>query len=108
MGRTVDSHAGIAGPAKAQAIGAIRAGLANGSMVRGLTEREARGGGHPPRWGDILLPGDVDAVTPPLGRGQDAVAWEVIGRGDRRRAGLAGAGGGDTGDVAGPTMTGTA
>ncbi len=60
-------------------LGAIRAGLANGSMVRGTTEREARGTGKAPTWGAILLPDQVDAVTPPLRRGQDVVAWEVIG-----------------------------
>ncbi len=26
-----------------------------------------------------LLPDQVDGVTPPMGRGQDAVAWEVTG-----------------------------
>jgi hypothetical protein len=48
-------------------------------MLRGQTEREARGTGRPPIWGAILLPDQVDAVTPPLGCGQTAVAWEVIG-----------------------------
>ena len=30
-----------------------------------------------PVQGDILLPHQVSSVTPPLGRGQTAVAWEV-------------------------------
>ena len=74
MGRAVDSHSGIAGRQAANQLGAIRAGLANGSMVRGQTEREARGTGKPPTWGAILLPDQVDTVTPRLGRGQTAVA----------------------------------
>ncbi len=80
MGRTVDSNSGIAGRMAAQQLGAIRAGLANGSMLRGQTEREARGQGRAPTWGAILLPDQVDKVTPPLGRGQDAVAWQVTGQ----------------------------
>ncbi len=80
MWRTIDSHSGIAGWTAARTLGAIRAGLANGSMLRGQTEREATGTGRPPTWGDILLPDQLDTVTPPLGRGQTAVAWEVIGR----------------------------
>ena len=75
MGRSVDAHSGIAGRQAASQLGAIRAGLANGSMVRGTTAREVRGSGRPPTWGAILLPGQVDAVTPPLGRGQTAIGW---------------------------------
>ncbi len=78
MGRTVDRWSGIAGRQMASQLGAIRAGLANGSMLRGQTEREACGTGKPPTWGDILLPDQVDAVSPPLGRGQTAIAWEVV------------------------------
>ena len=55
----------------------VRAGLANGSMVRGTVERVATGMGMTPVQGDILLPHQVSSVTPPLGRGQTAVAWEV-------------------------------
>ena len=58
---------------------AVRTGLANGSVERGQTVREARGMGKAPTWGAILLPDQVDAVTPPLGRGLDVVAWEVVG-----------------------------
>ena len=43
-----------------------------------MRRREATG--RPPTWGDILLPDQLDTVTPPLGRGQTAVAWEVIGK----------------------------
>ena len=78
-GRTVDAHSGIAGRQAASQMGAIRAGPANGSLVRGETEREARGTGKPPTWGVILIPDQVEAVTPPLGRGQAAAAWEIIG-----------------------------
>ncbi len=80
MRRTVDQWSGLAGKQMAKQLGAIRAGLANGSMVRGQTEREARGQGRAPTWGAILLPDQVDAVAPPLGRGQAAVAWEVTGQ----------------------------
>jgi len=58
----------------------VRAGLANGSMVRGTTTRTATGMVMTPVHGDILLPHRVTRVTPPLGRGQPASAWEVIGR----------------------------
>ncbi len=57
----------------------IRAGLANGSMSRGTVERLATGMGMTPVQGDILLPHQVARVTPPIGRGQAATAWEVIG-----------------------------
>ena len=70
----VDPRTTGAGRVPAQALGAIRAGLANGSMLRRMTEREAWGTGKPPTWGDILLPDQVDSVTPPLGRGQTALA----------------------------------
>ncbi len=56
----------------------IRAGLANGSMVRGETRRMARGHGMVPIQGDILVPARVSSVRPPLGRRQIALAWEVI------------------------------
>ena len=79
MGRTVDVHSGTRGPTEAQGLGPVRAGLANGSMERGRTEREARGTGKAPTWGAILLPDQVDVVTPPLGGGEDVVAWEVVG-----------------------------
>jgi len=74
----------------------VRAGLANGSMVRGTTTRTATGMGMTPVQGDILLPHQVSSVTPALRRDQTAVAWEVIGRPDvdEGRQGLAGAGGG--------------
>lgn len=65
----------------------IRAGLANGSMVRGETPRTARGRGMTPVQGDILLAHQVSAVEPPLGRGQTAVAWEVTERPDLSEAG---------------------
>ena len=55
----------------------VRAGLANGSMVRGTTTRTATGIGMTPVQGDILLPHQVSSVTPPLGRCQTAIAWEV-------------------------------
>ena len=58
----------------------VRARLACGFMVRGMTTRTATGMGMTPVQGDILLPNQVTGVTPPLGRGQTAVAWEVIGR----------------------------
>ncbi len=98
MGRTVDSNSGIAGRMAAQQLGAIRAGLANGSMVRGQTEREASGQGRAPTWGVILLPDQVDAVTPPLGRGQGCRGVGGHRDGDGGRERLAGTGGGDTGD----------
>jgi hypothetical protein len=79
MGRTVDQRSGIAGRQMASRLGAIRAGLANGSMVRGQTERDVRGDGKLPTWGTILLPAQVESVTPALGRGQTALGWEVIG-----------------------------
>jgi len=74
----------------------IRAGLANGSMVRGTTTRTATGRAMTPVQGDILLPHQVSSVTPALRRDQTAVAWEVIGRPDVDEGGqgLAGAGGG--------------
>ena len=65
----------------------VRAGLANGSMVRGNTLRTARGRGMTPVQGDILLAHQVSAVEPQLGRGQAAVAWEVIERPEMSEAG---------------------
>ncbi len=79
MVRTVDHWSGIADRQIGKQLGAVRAGLANGSMERGRRVREARGMGKAPTWGAILLPDQVDALTPPLGRGQDVVAWEVTG-----------------------------
>ncbi len=58
----------------------VRAGLANGSMVRGTTPRTATGMGVAPVHGDILPTARVASVAPSLGRGQTAVAWEVIER----------------------------
>ncbi len=79
MERTVDPWSGMAGRQTATQLGAIRAGLANGSVERGRRVREARGMGKAPTWGAILLPDQIDTLTPPMGRGQDAVAWEVAG-----------------------------
>ena len=58
----------------------IRAGLANGSMVRGTTARLASGMGVTPVQGDILMLHQVTTVVPRLAHGQQALAWEVIGR----------------------------
>src|SRR4051794_40978081 len=58
----------------------VRAGLANGSLVRGTTPRVASGMGVTPVQGDILPPARVASVTPPLGQRQEAIAWEVIER----------------------------
>ncbi len=62
---------------------AVRAGLASGRYVRGQTERTAVGAGRgsPPVAGDLLIDDEVRAVEPPLGRGQQAIAWEVVGHG---------------------------
>jgi hypothetical protein len=68
----------------------VRAGLANGSMVRGNTPRTARGRGMTPVQGDILLAHQVAAVEPPLGHGQIAVAWEVVERPEADEAGWLG------------------
>ncbi len=59
----------------------IRAGLANGKYVRGITARAASGEGAMPVVGDLLLPGHVVRVEPPVGRGQVAACWEVTGLG---------------------------
>lgn len=62
---------------------AVRAGLASGRYARGETVRVATGAGRgaPPVAGDLLVDDEVRAVDPPLGRGQRAVAWEVVGHG---------------------------
>ncbi len=62
---------------------AVRAGLASGRYVRGETIRRAVGSGRgaPPIAGDVLIDDEVRAVDPPLGPGQQAVAWEVVGHG---------------------------
>ncbi len=62
---------------------AVRAGLASGRYVRGQTVRTAVGSGRgsPPIAGDLLIDDEVRAVDPPLGPGQQAVAWEVVGHG---------------------------
>jgi hypothetical protein len=62
---------------------AVRAGLASGRYVRGQTVRRAvgTGRGSPPVAGDLLIDDEVGAIDPPLGRGQQAVAWEVVGHG---------------------------
>jgi hypothetical protein len=62
----------------------IRAGLANGSYVRGITAREATGDGAMPVVGDLLLPGQVARIQPPVRRGQVAACWEVTGLGRAR------------------------
>jgi hypothetical protein len=62
----------------------IRAGLASGSYIRGVTSREATGDGAMPVVGDLLLPGQVGRIEPPLGRGQFAACWEVTGLGRAR------------------------
>ncbi len=59
----------------------IRAGLANGTYARGITARAATGDGAMPVVGDLLLPGQVVRVEPPVGRGQVAACWEVTGLG---------------------------
>ena len=59
----------------------IRAGLANGAYVRGVTRRTASGEGAMPVVGDLLLPGQVETIEPPLGPSQTAAAWEVTGLG---------------------------
>ena len=69
----------------------IRAGLANGSMVRGTTTRTATGRAMTPVQGDILLPHQVTAVTPTLGRGRpqsrgrssDSRRWTRVAGGRR-------------------------
>lgn len=58
----------------------IRAGLANGSMVRGSTLRVACGIGMTPIQGDILTVEQVGSVDPALAPGQVAVAWEIVER----------------------------
>jgi len=62
---------------------AVRAGLASGRYARGETVRVASGSGRgtPPVAGDLLIDDEVRAVEPPLARGQQAVAWEVVGHG---------------------------
>jgi len=62
---------------------AVRAGLASGRYVRGQTVRTAVGSdrGAPPIAGDLLIDDEVRAVEPPLGRGQQAIAWEVVSHG---------------------------
>lgn len=62
---------------------AVRAGLASGRYVRGQTVRMAVGSGRgaPPIAGDLLIDDEVRSVEPPLGRGQQAVAWEVLRHG---------------------------
>ena len=62
---------------------AVRAGLASGRYLRGETVRRAIGSGRasPPVAGDLLIDDEVQAVDPPLTRGQQAVAWEVVGHG---------------------------
>jgi hypothetical protein len=62
---------------------AVRAGLASGRYVRGEIVRRATGSGRgaPPIAGDLLIDDEVRAVDPPLGPGQQAVAWEVVGHG---------------------------
>lgn len=80
MGRTVDIHSGLAGRQLAERLGGIRAGLANGTMVHGETEREARGHGKEPTWGAILSPSQVDTVT----RRWDVVRLRWLGRSSGR------------------------
>ncbi len=62
---------------------AVRAGLASGRYLRGQTIRLAIGSGRgaPPIAGDLLIDDEVRRVDPPLGPGQQAVAWEVVGHG---------------------------
>ena len=62
---------------------AVRAGLASGRYVRGTTMRVARGTGRgtPPVAGDLLIDDEVGSVQPPLGTGQQAIAWEVVEHG---------------------------
>jgi hypothetical protein len=62
---------------------AVRGALASGRYVRGQVVRRAVGAGRgaPPVAGDLLIDDEVRAVDPPLGPGQQAVAWEVVGHG---------------------------
>ena len=80
MTRSIDKGYARRREVPALLVADVRAGLANGSMARGTTTRTATGRAMTPVQGDILLPHQVTSVTPPLGRGQTAMAWEVIGR----------------------------
>jgi hypothetical protein len=86
-GRTVDKVYAKRHESPDLLVADIRAGLANGSMVRGETQRTASGRGMTPVQGDILLAHQVSGVEPPLGRGQTAVAWEVSERPEVTEAG---------------------
>jgi hypothetical protein len=55
----------------------IEAGLADGTLERGVTRRWAKGRGEPPSPGQMLLPEQVDRVHPAV-RGRDVVAWIAL------------------------------
>jgi hypothetical protein len=77
MTRSIDKGYARRREVPALLVADVRAGLASGSMARGTTPRMASGMGMRPVQGDILPAYQVTTVTPPLGRGQAAVAWEV-------------------------------
>jgi hypothetical protein len=55
----------------------VEAGLLAGTLERGVTRRWAKGRGDPPTQGQLLLPDQVDSVTPPV-RGREVVGWLVL------------------------------
>lgn len=55
----------------------VEAGLADGSLERGVTRRWARGRGSVPVPGRLLMPFEVDSVHPSV-RGREVVAWLVL------------------------------
>jgi hypothetical protein len=56
----------------------IEAELADGTLVRGATQRWAHGTGEVPAQGALLLPEQVERVAPPV-RGREVLGWLVVG-----------------------------
>lgn len=56
----------------------IEAGLADGTLERGITRRHARGVGEVPAQGALLLPWEVRDVLPAV-MGREVVGWITVG-----------------------------
>ncbi len=60
---------------------AAERGLGDGTLVRGVTVRQAEGPGIAPAAGSLLLPDEVEKVWPAV-RSREVLGYLVVGRGE--------------------------